>query len=69
MVDAVRLRGRVGVDEVLRRCRRRPGASPGDLLRLARGATQFGVESIIWAAVGTFAAVALYRQGTNLRSR
>jgi uncharacterized membrane protein YeaQ/YmgE (transglycosylase-associated protein family) len=37
------------------------------LLRGA-GATQFGVESIIWAA-GAFAAVALYRLGTNLRSR
>ena len=38
-VDAVRMRGRVGTDvayEALRRYLRRPGASPGDLLRLAR---------------------------------
>lgn len=39
VVDAVRMRGRVGADvayEALRRYLRRPGASPGDLLRLAR---------------------------------
>jgi hypothetical protein len=39
VVDAVRMRGRVGTDvayEALRRYLRRPGASPGDLLRLAR---------------------------------
>ena len=39
VVDAVRLRGQVGVDvayEALRRYLRRPGASPGNLLRLAR---------------------------------
>lgn len=39
VVDAVRLRGQVGADvayEALRRYLRRPGASPGDLLRLAR---------------------------------
>lgn len=33
------------------------------------GATQFGVEAIIWAALGAFAAVALYRLGVNLRPR
>jgi predicted transcriptional regulator of viral defense system len=39
VVDAMRLRGQVGADvayEALRRYLRRPGASPGDLLRLAR---------------------------------
>jgi uncharacterized membrane protein YeaQ/YmgE (transglycosylase-associated protein family) len=38
---------------------------------LLRGAetTQFGVESIIWAALGAFAAVALHRLGANLRPR
>lgn len=39
VVDAIRLRGQVGADvayEALRRYLRRPGASPGDLLRLAR---------------------------------
>ncbi|HEX2740717.1 MAG TPA: type IV toxin-antitoxin system AbiEi family antitoxin domain-containing protein [Rubrobacter sp.] len=39
VVDAVRLRGRVGTDvayEALRRYLRRPGASSGELLRLAR---------------------------------
>jgi len=39
VVDAMRLRGQVGTDvayEALRRYLRRPGASPGDLLRLAR---------------------------------
>lgn len=39
VVDAMRLRGQVGSDvayEALRRYLRRPGASPGDLLRLAR---------------------------------
>lgn len=39
VVDAVRLRSRVGADvayEALRRYLRRPGASSGDLLRLAR---------------------------------
>lgn len=39
VVDAMRMRGRVGADvayEALRRYLRRPGASPGDLLRLAR---------------------------------
>jgi uncharacterized membrane protein YeaQ/YmgE (transglycosylase-associated protein family) len=38
------------------------------LLRGAEAA-QFGVESIIWAALGAFAAVALYRLGANLRPR
>ena len=32
-------------------------------------ATQFGVESIIWAALGAFVAVALYRLGVSLRPR
>ena len=39
VVDAMRLRGQVGADvayEALRRYLRRPGASPGNLLRLAR---------------------------------
>lgn len=39
VVDAMRLRGQVGADvayEALRRYLRRPGASPGDLLKLAR---------------------------------
>ncbi len=39
VVDAMRLRGQVGADvayEALRRYLRRPGASPGDLLWLAR---------------------------------
>jgi len=39
VVDAMRLRGQVGADvayEALRRYLRRPGASSGDLLRLAR---------------------------------
>ena len=39
VVDAMRLRGQVGTDvayEALRRYLRHPGASPGDLLRLAR---------------------------------
>lgn len=39
VVDAMRLRGQVGADvayEALRRYLRRPGSSPGDLLRLAR---------------------------------
>jgi hypothetical protein len=39
VVDAMRLRGQVGSDvayEALRRYLKRPGASPGDLLRLAR---------------------------------
>jgi predicted transcriptional regulator of viral defense system len=39
VVDAMRLRGQVGTDvayEALRRYLKRPGASPGDLLRLAR---------------------------------
>jgi uncharacterized membrane protein YeaQ/YmgE (transglycosylase-associated protein family) len=38
---------------------------------LLRGAeaTQFGVESIIWAALGALAAVALYRLGASLRLR
>ncbi len=39
VVDAMRLRSQVGTDvayEALRRYLRRPGASPGDLLRLAR---------------------------------
>lgn len=39
VVDAMRMRGRVGTDvayEALRRYLRRPGASTGDLLRLAR---------------------------------
>jgi predicted transcriptional regulator of viral defense system len=39
VVDAMRLRGQVGADvayEALRRYLRRPGASPGDMLRLAR---------------------------------
>jgi predicted transcriptional regulator of viral defense system len=39
VADAMRLRGQVGSDvayEALRRYLRRPGASPGDLLRLAR---------------------------------
>jgi uncharacterized membrane protein YeaQ/YmgE (transglycosylase-associated protein family) len=38
---------------------------------LLRGAeaTQFGVESIIWAALGAFEAVALYRLGVGLRQR
>lgn len=39
VVDAMRLRGQVGANvayEALRRYLRRPGASPGDLLRLAR---------------------------------
>lgn len=39
VVDAMRMRGRVGANvayEALRRYLKRPGASPGDLLRLAR---------------------------------
>lgn len=39
VLDAMRLRNQVGTDvvyEALRRYLRRPGASPGDLLRLAR---------------------------------
>lgn len=39
VVDAMRLRGQVGADvsyEALKRYLRRSGASPGDLLRLAR---------------------------------
>lgn len=39
VVDAVRMRGRVGTDvayEALKRYLRRPGASPGNLLQLAR---------------------------------
>ncbi len=39
VADAMRLRGQVGADvayEALRRYLRRPGASPGGLLRLAR---------------------------------
>lgn len=39
VVDAMRLRGQMGTDvayEALRRYLRRPGASPGNLLRLAR---------------------------------
>jgi uncharacterized membrane protein YeaQ/YmgE (transglycosylase-associated protein family) len=37
------------------------------LLRGGAEATQFGVEAIIWAALGAFAVVTLYRIGTNLR--
>jgi uncharacterized membrane protein YeaQ/YmgE (transglycosylase-associated protein family) len=38
---------------------------------LLRGveATQFGVESIIWAAVGAFVAVTLYRIGASFRAQ
>jgi uncharacterized membrane protein YeaQ/YmgE (transglycosylase-associated protein family) len=32
------------------------------------GATQFGVEAILWAVLGAFAAVALYRLGVGLRA-
>ena len=32
------------------------------------GATQFGVEAILWAVLGAFAAVALYRLGVSLRA-
>ncbi len=41
------------------------------IVGLLRGteATQFGVESIIWAALGAFVAVTLYRLGANLRPR
>jgi uncharacterized membrane protein YeaQ/YmgE (transglycosylase-associated protein family) len=51
------------------------GAAGSLLARFAVGllqgadATEFGVESIIWAALGAFIAVALYRLGTTLRSR
>jgi hypothetical protein len=50
------------------RDRRRPPAGSGfvvDQLK-GRGATRFGVESIIQAALGAFAAGALYRFGATL---
>jgi uncharacterized membrane protein YeaQ/YmgE (transglycosylase-associated protein family) len=31
------------------------------------GATQFGVEAILWAVLGAFAAITLYRLGVSLR--
>jgi len=41
------------------------------IVGILRGAeaTHFSVESIIWAVVGAFAAVALYRLGVSLRQR
>ncbi len=48
VVDAVRMGGRVGTAvayEALRRYLRRPGASPGDLLRLARRLRAGGLMS------------------------
>jgi uncharacterized membrane protein YeaQ/YmgE (transglycosylase-associated protein family) len=32
-------------------------------------ATRFGVEAILWAALGAFAVLAIYRLGASLRAR
>jgi hypothetical protein len=46
-----------------------PGGLCGGTVGGGAEATRFGVEAILWAALGTFAVLAIYRLGASLRAR